>query len=95
MYSVLHDVRRAYILHLPAHEAHPPSLPRGREQHHEDAVGKQAANAHGSHVRIGSAMDVELPESTHDWTATVTTCGRICYKRRKTNLSQGSADVQA
>jgi putative transposase len=23
----------------------------------------------------------------HDWTATVTTCGRICYKRRKINLS--------
>ena len=22
-----------------------------------------------------------------DWTATVTTCGRICYKRRKINLS--------
>ena len=25
----------------------------------------------------------------HDWTATVTNCGRICYKRRKVNLSQG------
>ena len=24
----------------------------------------------------------------HDWTATVTHCGRICYKRRKINLSQ-------
>jgi putative transposase len=24
----------------------------------------------------------------HDWTATVTNCGRICYKRRKVNLSQ-------
>jgi len=24
----------------------------------------------------------------HDWTATVTTCGRICFKRRKVNLSQ-------
>jgi len=24
----------------------------------------------------------------HDWTATVTRCGRICYKRRKINLSQ-------
>ena len=24
----------------------------------------------------------------HDWTGTVTHCGRICYKRRKVNLSQ-------
>ena len=24
----------------------------------------------------------------HDWTATVTHCGRICFKRRKINLSQ-------
>jgi putative transposase len=23
----------------------------------------------------------------HDWTALVTTCGRICYRRRKINLS--------
>jgi putative transposase len=24
----------------------------------------------------------------HDWTTTVTTCGRICYRRRKINVSQ-------
>ena len=24
----------------------------------------------------------------HDWTGTVTHCGRICYKSRKVNLSQ-------
>jgi putative transposase len=24
----------------------------------------------------------------HDWTATVTLCGRICFKKRKVNLSQ-------
>ena len=29
----------------------------------------------------------ELDYPFHDWTATVTTCGRICYKRRKINLS--------
>ena len=29
----------------------------------------------------------ELEYPLHDWTATVTTCGRICYKRRKINLS--------
>jgi putative transposase len=35
-----------------------------------------------------------LPDLTyplHDWTATVTTCGRICYKNRKINLSQAFA----
>jgi putative transposase len=30
----------------------------------------------------------ELDYPFHDWTATVTNCGRICYKRRKVNLSQ-------
>lgn len=30
----------------------------------------------------------ELDYPFHDWTATVTMCGRICYKRRKINLSQ-------
>ncbi len=29
--------------------------------------------------------DLEYP--CHDWTATVTRCGRICYHRRKINLS--------
>ncbi len=29
----------------------------------------------------------ELEYPLHDWTATVTRCGRICYKRRKINLS--------
>ncbi len=29
----------------------------------------------------------ELDYPFHDWIATVTTCGRICYKRRKINLS--------
>ena len=30
----------------------------------------------------------ELDYPFHDWTATVTTCGRICYNQRKVNLSQ-------
>lgn len=29
----------------------------------------------------------ELDYPIHDWTATVTSCGRICYKHRKINLS--------
>ena len=30
----------------------------------------------------------ELEYPFHDWTAVVTRCGRICYQRRKINLSQ-------
>jgi putative transposase len=30
----------------------------------------------------------DLDSPFHDWTATVTTCGRICYRGRKINLSQ-------
>lgn len=30
----------------------------------------------------------ELEYSFHDWTAVITTCGRICYQRRKINVSQ-------
>src|SRR5207244_6759302 len=30
----------------------------------------------------------EIDYPFHDWTATVTLCGRICFKKRKVNLSQ-------
>jgi putative transposase len=30
----------------------------------------------------------ELEYPAHDWTAVITTCGRICYQRRKINGSQ-------
>ena len=30
----------------------------------------------------------EVHYPLHDWTSTVTTCGRICFKKRKVNLSQ-------
>jgi putative transposase len=30
----------------------------------------------------------ELEYPAHDWTAIITTCGRICYQRRKINVSQ-------
>ncbi len=30
----------------------------------------------------------DLTYPFHDWTATVTHCGRICYRRRKINLSK-------
>ena len=40
-------------------------------------------------VRRGpiSGLD-ELEYPSHDWTAVITTCGRICYQRRKINVSQ-------
>jgi len=28
-----------------------------------------------------------LDYPAHDWTAVITTCGRICYQRRKVNVS--------
>jgi len=30
----------------------------------------------------------ELEHPFHDWTAVITTCGRICWQRRKINVSQ-------
>src|SRR5262245_15382489 len=30
----------------------------------------------------------ELEHPFHDWTAVITTCGRICYRGRKINVSQ-------
>ena len=36
--------------------------------------------------RYAGLPDLEYP--FHDWTATVTLCGRICYNNRKINLSQ-------
>ena len=33
-------------------------------------------------------LSEELEYPFHDWTAVITTCGRICYQRRKINVSQ-------
>ena len=38
-------------------------------------------------VRRSQGLE-ELDYPLHDWTAVVTRCGRICYQRRKINLSQ-------
>jgi len=34
----------------------------------------------------GELEELEYP--SHDWTAVITACGRICYHRRKINISQ-------
>jgi putative transposase len=39
-----------------------------------------------SHAPYRGLVALEYP--THDWIGTVTHCGRLCYKRRKINLSQ-------
>ena len=36
----------------------------------------------------------ELDYPLHDWASTVTTCGRICFRSRKVNLSQVFAGQQ-
>src|ERR1051326_4561257 len=45
-----------------------------------------ASRYHGSARAYGTLEHLEYP--FHDWTAVVTRCGRICYQRRKINLSQ-------
>jgi len=58
-----------------------------RERPHE-ALDMQvpADRYHPSARAYGPLPDLEYP--LHDWTAVVTTCGRICYRGRKINLSQ-------
>ena len=55
------------------------------------ASGARHAGARPSSTRprprpYHGLADLDYP--FHDWTATVTHCGRICFKRRKINLSQ-------
>ena len=58
-----------------------------RERPHQ-ALGMQvpAERYTGSPRPYQGLSDLDYP--LHDWTATVTHCGRICYNRRKINLSQ-------
>lgn len=45
------------------------------------------ATRYAASPRVYRALD-DLVYPFHDWTAVVTRCGRICYQRRKINLSQ-------
>jgi len=45
--------------------------------------------SHRPYVGLG-----ELDYPLHDWASTVTTCGRICFRNRKVNLSQVFAGQQ-
>jgi putative transposase len=45
------------------------------------------ASRYTTSARLYRGVD-ELEYPLHDWTAIITTCGRICYQRRKINVSQ-------
>jgi putative transposase len=58
-----------------------------QERPHQALAMKTPGEVYTPSPRPYRGLD-ELDYPFHDWTATVTTCGRICYKRRKINLSQ-------
>jgi putative transposase len=58
-----------------------------RERPHQALGMKVPADVYTPSPRPYRGLsDLDYP--LHDWTATVTTCGRICYNSRKINLSQ-------
>ncbi len=58
-----------------------------RERPHQALGMKIPADLYTPSPRVyGGLPELEYP--LHDWTATVTTCGRICFRTRKINLSQ-------
>jgi putative transposase len=56
------------------------------ERPHQALDMRYPAELYASSSRTYQGLG-ELDYPFHDWTATVTSCGRICYKRRKINLS--------
>ena len=58
-----------------------------QERPHQALGMKVPADLYARSARVYHGVG-ELDYPLHDWTAIVTHCGRICYKRRKINLSQ-------
>lgn len=57
------------------------------ERPHQALDMATPASRYQPSTRAYQAFDaLEYPR--HDWTAVITTCGRICYQRRKVNVSQ-------
>ena len=57
-----------------------------RERPHQALAMKVPADVYQPSPRpYRGLQDIEYP--LHDWTATVTRCGRICWNRRKINVS--------
>jgi len=58
-----------------------------QERPHEALAMATPASHYTASSRIYRGLE-DLVYPFHDWTAVVTRCGRICYQRRKINLSQ-------
>ena len=57
------------------------------ERPHEALAMRVPADVYAPSTRPYRGLTA-LEYPLHDWTTTVTTCGRICYRRRKINVSQ-------
>jgi putative transposase len=57
------------------------------ERPHQALEMKTPATLYTPSSRVYQGLE-ELEYPLHDWTAVITTCGRICYQRRKINVSQ-------
>jgi putative transposase len=57
------------------------------ERPHQALDMATPASRYTASPRLYRGVD-ELDYPLHDWTAIITTCGRICYQRRKINVSQ-------
>ena len=57
------------------------------ERPHEALAMRVPADVYAPSARPYRGLTA-LEYPLHDWTTTVTTCGRICYRRRKINVSQ-------
>jgi len=67
-------------------------LERYNQERPHQALGMQVpAECYTRSPRPDRGLE-ELDYPLHDWTATVTHCGRICYNRRKINPSQVFAE---
>jgi putative transposase len=58
-----------------------------QERPHQALDMKMPGELYAASARIYRGLPT-LDYPFHDWTATVTHCGRICFKKRKVNLSQ-------
>jgi putative transposase len=57
------------------------------ERPHQALDMKTPSSLYTPSTRVYTGLE-ELEYPLHDWTAVITTCGRICYQRRKINVSQ-------
>lgn len=57
------------------------------ERPHQAVDMRTPASQYAPSTRVYQGLE-ELEYPFHDWTAVITTCGRICYQRRKINVSQ-------